>query len=179
MKADVTALLRPFATGSLRFDANGLPSYYRRGRGASVRSGHDALANFGELDPLIAGERKIRTPVFIAEIFLDRIYGRGLRLPGHRRLPRVPAVSRDFSLLVPEGVQFESIVEAVGEMEALKSLEPAEIFRGKKLPPGYYSLLLRASWQRLGKSLTDAEVNAFANILRNALKTRWGIKTRS
>lgn len=179
MKADVAALLRPFATGDVRFDASSLPSYYHRGHSASVRSGSDLLANFGRLDPRIARERKIRPPVFIAEIFLDQIFRRGLRLPGHQRLPKVPAVSRDFSLLVPEGVQFDSIVEAVGEMEALKSLEPAEIFRGKNLPRGYYSLLLRASWQRLNKSLTDDEVNAYAGMLRAALKSKLDIRIRT
>ncbi len=179
MKADVATLLRPFATGSLRFDTKKVPSYYRQGHASSVRSGKDILASFGELEPRITRERKIRTPVFVAEIFLERIYGFGLRRPGHRQLPRVPAVSRDFSLLVPEGVEFESVVEAVGAMEALKSVEPAEVFRGAKLPPGYYSLLLRASWQRLEKSLTDDEVNAFADTLRSALKTKLGIKPRT
>ena len=179
LKGDVSALLRPFDTGKLRFDTDGVPSYYRQGHAALVRAGNDVLASFGELDPRIARERKIRAPVFIAEIFLDPVYRRRLRLPGHRRLPRVPAVRRDLSLLVPEGVRFESIVEAVGEMEALKRLEPVEIFRSKKLPPGYYSVLLRTSWQRLDKSLTDDEVNAFADDLRTALETRLRIEIRT
>jgi phenylalanyl-tRNA synthetase beta chain len=179
IKADVATLLRPFARDNLRFDGKSAPAHYRRGHASAVRVGGDILAHFGELDPRIARERKIRMPVFVAEIFLDPVYKLGLRQPGHSQLPKVPAVSRDFSLLVPEGVRFESVAKAVGPMEALKSLEPVEVFRGKNLPPGCYSLLLRASWQRLDKSLTDDEVNAFADTLRSALETEVGIKART
>ena len=179
MKADIVALLQPFATGGLRFDSAGMPKHYRQGHSAKVEDDGGTLALFGELAPAIARERKIRQPVFIAEIFLDAVYGRGLRQPAHARLPKVPAVSRDFSLLIPEGVNFESVVEAVGEMADLKSLEAVEVFRGKKLPKGRYSLLLRASWQRLEESLTDDEVNEFAATLRAALKTKLGIALRT
>ena len=179
MKADIVALLQPFAASGLRFDSAGMPKHYRQGRAAKVHGDGGTLAQFGELEPAIARERKIRQPVFVAEIFLDAVYGLGLRRPMHTRLPKVPAVSRDFSLLVPEGVNFESVVEAVGEMPDLKSLEAVEVFRGKKLPEGRYSLLLRASWQRLEESLTDEEVNEFAATLRSALETKLAITLRT
>ena len=179
IKADIVALLQPFAVKGLRFDSTGMPRHYRQGHAAKVRADGGTVAFFGELEPAIARERKIRQPVFVAEIFLDFVYGLGLRRPTHSRLPKVPAVSRDFSLLVPEAVSFDSVVEAVGEMADLKSLEAVEIFRGKKLPQGRYSLLLRASWQRLAESLTDDEVNAFAATLRSALETKLGITQRT
>ena len=88
-------------------------------------------------------------------------------------------MSRDFSLVVPDVVEFRSIVEAVGEMEDLRSLEPVEVFRGKNVPAGCYSLLLRASWQRLDQSLTDDEVNAFSEALRSSLESKLGISLRA
>ena len=179
LKADVSALLAPFDTGELRFDASDLPPYYSKDRAAAVRANGALLARFGEVDGKITHERKIRQPLWVAEIFLDQVYALGLRTPGHRRLPKVPAVSRDFSLLVPETVEFAAVQEAVGRMPDLVSLEPVEVFRGKNVPSGCYSLLLRAAWQRLDESLTDAEVNAFADALRDALKTKLGIEART
>lgn len=179
LKADVSALLAPFATGKLRFEANDLPPYYSDDRAAAVRANGALLARFGEIDSKIAHERKIRQPLWVAEIFLDRVYALGLRAPSHSRLPKVPAVSRDFSLLVPETVEFAAVREAVGRMPDLVSLEPVEVFRGKNVPSGCYSLLLRAAWQRLDESLTDEEANAFADALRNALKTKLGIEART
>ena len=178
-KADVAALLQPFDSRGLRFDSKDLPSYYRRGHAATARSGEKVLAHFGEIDPGITAERKIRQAIWIAEVFLDPVYQQGLRLPAHRRLARVPAVSRDFSLLVPEGVAFERIVTAVGPMPDLVSLEPLEVFRGKNVPQGHYSMLLRASWQRLDESLTDEEVNTFAAELRSGLHAGLEIVTRT
>ncbi len=179
LKADVIALTRPFATGDLHVDTGELPAYFRRGHAAIARADRDVIATFGELDPRIARERKIRQPVLVAEIYLDPLYGRGLRSPSHQPLPRVPSVSRDFSLLVPNGLSFRSIVDAVGEMPNLTSLQPVEIFRGKNVPNGCYGLLLRASWQRLDQSLTDDEVNAFSEALLSSLESELGIGLRA
>ena len=178
LKGDVAALIRPFATGPLSFDARDMPRHFRSGHAATVRANGELLASFGELDPGIARRRKLRQPVLIAEIRLDPLYRLGLRQPGHRRLPRVPAVSRDFSLLVPNTVRFSQIAAAVGGMKDLASLDPVEIFRGRNVPEGSHSLLLRASWQRLEESLTDEEVNRFASALVSSLEPL-GISRRS
>ncbi len=178
LKGDVVALVRPFATGGLEFDAEGVPGHFRRGRAATVRAGGEVIATFGEIDPAIAKERKIRQAVLVAEIRLDPLCRAGLRAPRHAALPRVPAVSRDFSLLVPDGVEFRGIVEAVGEVPDLVELEPVEIFRGAKVPDGFYSLLLRASWQRLDESLTDEAVNAAAANVLASLRSKLGVGLR-
>ena len=179
LKADLTALAAPFATEGLLFGAEGVPKYYRRGHAATMRSGGEVLATFGEIDPRVAKERKIRQPVFVAEIRLEALYDIGLRLPKHGAVARVPAVSRDFSLLVPDGVAFRDIVEAVGAMPDLAGIEPVEVYRGKSVPRGCYSLLLRMSWQRLAESLTDDEVNAFAASIRTSLSRDLAVRART
>ncbi|MYB54147.1 MAG: hypothetical protein F4X77_18400 [Acidobacteriia bacterium] len=179
MKADIAVLLAPFFPDAPDIVTEGVPPYYRDKHAVGLKSDGEVLAWFGELDPKLARERKIRQPVWVAEIFLDKVYGRGLRRPIHGKLAKVPAVSRDFSLLVPDAVDFASITEAVGEMPDLDSVEPVEVFRGKNVPEGSYSLLLRAWWQRLDESLTDEEVNGFAAELRSRLQSRLGITTRT
>ncbi|MYC66903.1 MAG: phenylalanine--tRNA ligase subunit beta [Acidobacteriia bacterium] len=179
IKADIAVLLAPFFPDAPDIVTEGVPPYYRDKHAVGLKSDGEVLAWFGELDPKLARERKIRQPVWVAEIFLDKVYGRGLRRPIHGKLAKVPAVSRDFSLLVPNAVDFASITEAVGEMPDLDSVEPVEVFRGKNVPEGSYSLLLRAWWQRLDESLTDEEVNGFAAELRSRLQSRLGITTRT
>lgn len=179
VKADVAALLAPFLPDAASIVSEGVPPYYRDKHAAGLESGGEVLAWFGELDPEIGRERKIRQPIWVAEIFLDKVYGMGLRRPKHRKLAKVPAVSRDFSLLVPDAANFAGIIEAVGEMPDLAGVEPVEVFRGKNVPEGSYSLLLRVWWQRLDESLTDEEVNGFAAELRSRLQSRLGIATRA
>ncbi len=179
LKADVLRLVGIFETGDLRLSPDRPAPYYRAGHAASLLVRGLEAARWGELDPALTAERKLRQPVFVAEIRLDRLYELPLREPRFRPLPRVPAVDRDFSILLPEGTRFEQIVEAVGPRPYLERLEPVEIFRGGQVPPGKFSLLLRAVWQREDESLTDAEVNEYARALMDALREKLGAEQRA
>jgi len=179
LKADVLQLLEVFATGPIRLDEAVPASYYRAGHSATLAAGDGPVARLGEIDPALAAERKLRQPVFLAELCLDRLYELPLREPRYRPLPRVPAVDRDFSLLLPEGTRFAQIAEAVGEREYLVRIEPVEIFRGGQVPPGKYSLLLRAVWQRDDVSLTDEQVNEYAHSLMETLREKLGAEQRA
>jgi phenylalanyl-tRNA synthetase beta chain len=137
------------------------------------------LARLGQLALQVAEERKIRQPVFVAEIFLEPLAEVSLRRLGHGPLPRVPAVERDFSLLVPEGIRFAEILSAVGQQPHLAALEPVEVFRGAQVPAGRYSLLLRAAWQKPDENFTDDEVNQYAQQIVQSLARKLGIEQRT
>lgn len=178
-KGDLAQLLAAFEIHQLSYEARELPPYYASGRSARVVADGAVVAYLGELDPKLAANRKLRQPVFIAEVQLDRLYKLGLRRPQHRALARVPAVHRDFSLLVPEGVAFEEVRAAVGRHPELTALEPVEIFSGEQVPRGHYSLLLRATWQRSAESFTDDEVNQRAEQIVQDLRKKLGVELRS
>ena len=178
LKSDVEAVLRRFDLASVVFDERDTPAYYVSGRSARIQSEQALVGYAGEIDPAVLAERKIRQPVLLAEIYLDRLYEVGLLRPQHREIPRLAPVDRDFSLLVPEGIPFGEIRAAIGVMEHLASIEPVEIFRGEQVPDGFYSLLLRASWQRNTETFTDAEVNGYAERIRADLERKLKIQTR-
>ncbi len=179
LKADLTCLLEFFDPGNLRFSKKKLPGYYKPESASCISAGRTVLAYFGEINPTILRARKIRQPVLIAEVMLDPLYQKGLRKPFHRNLPKVPSSSRDFSLLVPENLSFDEILSSLGRMPHLANIEPIEIFYGKNVPEGFYSLLLRATWQRLQESFTDEEIKAFANQLLGALQSKLNIRQRT
>ena len=178
LKADLGALLARFDIEQLEYDDRDLPTYYLEGSAARVRTEHGVLAMLGQVDPSVCAERKIRQPVFVAEIFADALYGASLRRLGHRLIPNTPAVQRDFSLFVPEGIRFGDVRGAIGVMEDLVSVEPIEVFRGDRAPEGHYGLLLRATWQHGGSSLTDELVNSYAEAIRNGLRTKLKVRLR-
>src|SRR5207245_4147304 len=106
--------------------------YYDTGLSARALMDGDAVAQFGELYPQVAANRKLRQQVLIAEIFADRLCQHGLREIGYDPLPRFPAVERDFSFLFSDDVLFEKIettVRALGLAEP-REFKPVEIFRG-------------------------------------------------
>ena len=179
LKADVSALLAPYCNGTLSFVADDIPAYYDSSHAAGVMAGKQRLATFGRIHRGIASARKLRHPVWIAEIWLDAVYASGLREPRHQAIPKVPAVSRDFSLLVPEGVDYQKIVETASIVPHVERTEAVEIYPGKNVPRGFYSLLLRVWWQRQDRSLTDSLVNSHAEGLRRKLASGLGIKPRT
>ena len=159
LKADVGALLGAFSVEP-GFDTEDIPAYYRQGASARITRRDESLGFLGEVDPRCLPEEKVRHSLWVAEVLIDPLFAASLRQIRFEPISRVPAVHRDLSLLVPEGTSFAQIIAAAGKPEHLVSIEPQEIFRGRQVPAGRYSLLLRTVWQKPAESLTDEEVNA-------------------
>ena len=159
LKGDVENLLHAFQHRSLRYDAQ-TAEYYYPGHSARALMEGALVAQFGQIHPDIAIARKLRQSVFVAELYLDRLYPQGLRAIRYQPLPRYPAVERDFSFVFNDGVTFEKIQQTVIGLglTQLRSFVPVEIFRGGKVPAGRYSLLLRARLQSAERTLREDEV---------------------
>jgi phenylalanyl-tRNA synthetase beta chain len=191
LKGDLETLLSAFEHRTLYFDQHA-PLYLHPGRSARAVMDGTTVARFGQLHPELAAARKLRQPVYVAELLLDRLFQRELRQPNYRPVPRFPAVDRDFSLLFDAGVVFERIqqaVEAAGIPE-LREFGPVEILRGEQasparvarvgaesgttLPPNQYAILLRARFQSAERTLRDDEVAGWAQQIIGALEALGG-----
>jgi phenylalanyl-tRNA synthetase beta chain len=175
LKGDVETLLDAFQHGGLRYDAQ-TADYYDSGRSARALMDGTMVAQFGQLEPEIVSRRKLRQDIFIAELYLDALYGHALRELRYRPLPKYPAVERDFSFIFADSVIFEQIYRAVDtlSLEALKNLIPAEIFRGGSVPAGRYSILLRATFQSNDRTLREEEVAEWSASIVKALEALGG-----
>ncbi len=175
LKGDVENLLHPFEHKLLSFDAQ-TADYYHPGRSARALMDGAAVAQFGQIHPDVAAARKLRHDVFVAELYLDRLYAHGLRLVRYEPLPRYPEVERDFSFVFDDGVAFESIVGKVNGLglAELRSFVPVEIFRGGNVPAGKYSLLLRAQFQSSARTLREDEVAKWSEQIVKALEDLGG-----
>lgn len=175
LKGDVETLLGAFAHQTLYYDAHAA-DYYHPGRSARAVMDGATVARFGQLHPEIAAARKLRQDVYVAELYLDRLYQHSLRQVHYEALPRYPAVERDFSFIFEDRVTYELIRGAV---EALRIAElgrfvPVEIFRGGAIPAGRYSLLLRATFQSDERTLRDDEVTLWSSQVIQALQALGG-----
>jgi phenylalanyl-tRNA synthetase beta chain len=135
------------------------------------------VAQFGQIHPEIAAGRKLKQDVFVAEIYSDRLFKRGLRVVRYEALPRYPAVGRDFSLIFDESVEFATIEKAVAGLVLtdLRSFVPVEIFRGGSIPAGKYSLLLRGTFQSSERTLREDEVGRWSGAIVKALESLGGV----
>jgi phenylalanyl-tRNA synthetase beta chain len=180
MKGDIESLLAPFGHWTLYYDAK-TADYYHPGRSARSVLDGATVAQFGQIHPDVAVARKLRQDVFVAEIYLDRLYQHDLRQVRYEAPPRFPAVERDFSFVFDDGVEFAKIHQSVTGLgiAELRSFVPVEIFRGGStvfVTPGNYSILLRAEFQSSERTLRDEEVAQWSGQIVKALEALGGAK---
>jgi phenylalanyl-tRNA synthetase beta chain len=162
IKGALESLLGRFA-GVVSFDGNELPAWIAPGRGGRALLDGKPVAVFGELSAEELQRRKLRQSCGIAEVAAQELLTRSLRQPVIRELSRYQAVERDFSFVFPDSVRWETIAAATDGLRVteLRSVRPVEIFRdakGKTLPAGSYSLLLRVVFQSSERTLTEDEL---------------------
>ena len=138
----------------------------------------------GQLARRVAEKFKLRQDIFLAEIQLDPLYAAIRAAEQARRyepLPRFPAVERDFSLLLADGTAFSEVVKTIRSLNIseLTSIDAADLFRGKNVPAGKYSLLVRATFQSREATLTDAQIGDFSSKIIFALEKNLGAQLRA
>jgi phenylalanyl-tRNA synthetase beta chain len=177
VKGDIEQLLAPFSQWTLYYDAR-TADYYHPGRSARAVMDSVPVAQFGQIHPEVAAARKLKQDVFVAEIYLDRLYQHDLQQVRYEALPRFPAVERDFSFVFAGGVEFAKVRAAVDalEIEELLRFVPVEIYRGEKVGAGKYSILMRARLQSRERTLRDDEVAAWAARITKALEGLGGVQ---
>jgi phenylalanyl-tRNA synthetase beta chain len=171
LKGDVETLLARFSHWTLYYDAR-TADYYHPGRSARAVLDGATVAQFGQIRQEVRDARKQRQDVFVAEVYLDRLYHHDLRHVRYEVLPRFPAVERDLSFVFDDGVEFEKIHQSVTGLAIaeLRSFVPVEIFRGDKFGAGKYSILMRATLQSTERTLRDDEVATWAGLIAKALE---------
>src|SRR5713226_4114769 len=143
-----------------------------------------SLGVAGQLARRVAEKLKLRQDVFLAELQLDPVYAAMHAAKEARRyepLLRFPAVERDFSLLLADGTKFSDVAKAIRALgiAEITSVEATDLFRGKNVPAGKYSLLVRVTFQSHEATLTDAQIGDFSSRIVATLKKNLGAQLRA
>src|SRR5215469_5636533 len=178
VKGALESLLARFA-GAVSFDTSELPKWIAAGRGGRALLEGKPIAVFGELSAEELHRRKLRQSCVVAEVAAQTLLTHPLRQPVVRELSRYQAVERDFSFVFPDSVRWDAIAAAVKRpaIAELRSVRPVEIFRdakGKAVPAGSYSLLLRVVFQSGERTLTEDELTGGSEKIVAALNALGG-----
>jgi phenylalanyl-tRNA synthetase beta chain len=143
-----------------------------------------SIGTAGQLARRVAEKFKFRQDIFLAEIRLDPLYAAISATKEARRyepLPRFPAVERDFSLLLADGASFSDAVKTIRSLNIgeVASIDAADLFRGKNVPAGKYSLLVRVTFQSREATLTDAQISDLSAKIISALEKNLGAQLRA
>jgi phenylalanyl-tRNA synthetase beta chain len=165
LKGVIESMLSLFACGEVTFSAD-VPSWLQEGRGGTALLDGQPIAQFGELSTSETARRKLRQPIFLAQIDLASLYALPLRKVTAHELSRFQAVERDFSFTFPDSMQWQTIAASIRGLAIpeLQRLSPTEIFRdpkGKSVPPGYYAILLKCVFQSNERTLREDELTTW------------------
>jgi phenylalanyl-tRNA synthetase beta chain len=172
----VTSLFTPpGGPAALTFSAEA-PPWLEPGRSATALFNNQPIAHFGELSTSETQKRKLRQPVYLAQLDLAQLYELPIRKITAHDLSRFQAVERDFSFIFPDTVQWHTIVSAIHALaiSELQSLKPIEVWRDAKKYPGVYSLLLRTIFQSHDRTLRDDELTQWSTQIIETLTALGG-----
>ena len=163
---------------------DGGPEWLNAAKRGKIFLKENELGAAGLLAKRVAEKYKFRQDVFLAEIALGPLYCAYYGAKNARRydpLPRFPAVERDFSLLLADGVKFADVTKAIQSLgiAEITSIEAADLFRGKNVPAGKYSLMVRVTLQSKAATLTDAQIAEYSAKIVAALESELGATLRA
>src|SRR5258705_217242 len=157
---------------------------YHPGRSGTIALGTKPLAFFGELHPRILGAFDLKGPVAGFEIFLDAIpepKPRATKARAKLEASDLMAVERDFAFILDAGIAADQVVKAAraADRQLIERVDVFDLYEGKGVPEGKKSLAIAVRLQPKERTLTDAEIDAIAQKIVNAVTKATGGTLRS
>lgn len=133
----------------------------------------------GALHPSM--QRELDQELFLLEIALDELDGLPRSVARQREVPRVPAATRDLSLLLTGDITYGEIVDALSAVAppAPVRFEALDRYEGPPLAAGETSLTIRVILEPLARTLTDEETERYRLALVAKLEDALGVRVRS
>lgn len=131
-----------------------VPSFLHPGRAQRIMSGGRAIGYVGELRPGICAEYRAKR-LGVLVVRLPRELGTGGAHPG--RPSRFPEVQRDLSVVVPQSMPYQQLLNAIEGLTLpdLRMVRPIDRFEGDFGT----SLTLRCTFQSDTETLTDERID--------------------
>jgi len=84
-------------------------------------------------------------------------------------------------LLLDDGIKFAQVAETIRGLDIpeISRVDAIDLFRGKNVPAGKYSLLVRVTFQSAHSTFTDAQLTDFSARIVAALEKSLGATLRA
>ena len=181
LKGDLDAL--GALAGGFTWNEGG-PSWLHPAHRGRVALHNQAIGEAGELTRRVADQLKLRQQIYLAELQLPLLHAAIRDAQESRKyesIPRFPAVERDFSLLLADGTHFSDVASAIRALRIaeIASIEAIDLYRGKNVPAGQYSLLIRVTFQSRESTLTEVQLTGFSARIIAALEKQLRARLRT
>ncbi|MBE3605747.1 phenylalanine--tRNA ligase subunit beta [Campylobacter sp. RM13119] len=142
---------------------------------AKICQNGEVIGYIGRVDIRVEDSRDLPKTYF-CEIEFDKLKFVSIKANAYSKFP---SVSRDLSLVVPDGFEFAKIYECIKnlELKELKEFLPVDIYRGTGLENAS-SISIKFTFQDMQKTLEDEEINALMDKILVSLKEKLNIGIR-
>jgi phenylalanyl-tRNA synthetase beta chain len=124
----------------------------------------------------------VKGPIAAFEAFLNNAPAgkkKGAAKPLLALSPFQP-VQRDFAFLVDDKIESDAIIKAARSPDKMiETIEVFDIYKGKGVEPGKKSVAINVIIQPKDKTLSDAEIEAIAKKIVEAVTSKCGASLRS
>ncbi|MSQ58470.1 MAG: phenylalanine--tRNA ligase subunit beta [Betaproteobacteria bacterium] len=167
VKGDLGALL---GHSDFIYGASGHPAFHP-GKSAEIRIGGTRIGCLGELHPQWVQKYELPHPPVLFELGVEALRNRDV--PRFQEFSRLPVVTRDLAVLVPEAAAAGDVLRSLlaHRMSIVQDIVLFDLYRGKGVEAGRKSLAFRVLLQDTQKTLTDTEVEtAVQDLLEHLLR---------
>ncbi|HEY5779372.1 MAG TPA: phenylalanine--tRNA ligase subunit beta [Terrimicrobiaceae bacterium] len=136
----------------------------------------------GQLEPAAGRDMGTTKPVLVGEISLDAL--RTLRRPSvFQDIPKFPPIVRDIAVVCPVGLPYGDIEREIWQtnIEFLTKVEPLSVYAdpsGERLPIDRKSVAISLTFRAPERTLSNEEVNAARDRLKQQLKAKLAVDFR-
>ncbi|MEN8184686.1 MAG: phenylalanine--tRNA ligase subunit beta, partial [Myxococcota bacterium] len=158
------------------FEADASEPFLHPGSACGIRAEGKRLGSLGGLHPAVAAAFGIEAPCVVAELDLEAIGSLPERPMRYREVSPYPSVRRDLAILVDRNQAAGELLEAIRRQGGgdLATVEIFDRYEGKGVPEGQVSLAFRLTFQRMDRTLKDAEVGKHVDRVVRTLSQRFG-----
>jgi phenylalanyl-tRNA synthetase beta chain len=118
--------------------------------------------------------------VLVAELALEKIFTRAKLEKKFKSLPLYPAIQRDISLVISQGVLVDDLLAQIRQAAAalLAEVKVADFYQGKQIPQGFKGLTLSCVYRSDERTLTEEEVAPLHTRVCAILQDKFAAKIR-
>ena len=143
----------------------------------NVVKGNEVIGTLGLVSVKVMADTKIkRTNVAMFEINTEKFVPYASRTNEYERLPELPLVEKDLSIIVDEEITWKQIEENI--RAKVKEVEFVDEYRGDQIPEGKKSVTLKVKILNEGTTMTSEQINEKMNSILKTLDKRCGAKLR-
>lgn len=180
LKGICESLFEELHISNVSYEATSENPTYHPGRCAVVKAGNKVIGTIGQILPSVAKKFGIDAECYVGELKLAEMIKAANNSVKYTHLPKYPALTRDFSILLDKETPVAEIEKVMKKSagKLLVSLQLSDVYEGHQIPEGKKSVMYKAAFRADDRSLTGEEADNLHDKIVKKLESALGAVLR-